>query len=143
MVGGDEVFVGGFGGFGSGDRGRDQNAVAEGGAGVGGEREIQFFFAITENFLAERIGGEKAVAAGVPIGGEAGIRGVVENGDSHRLAAHETAEIAPAPTGAPGSIAFFAFAGEVGAIDAGVVQLGVSGGAAAGVSVDLGFVRRD
>jgi len=38
MVGGDEVLVGGFGGFGGGDGRRDQDAVAEGDAGIGGER---------------------------------------------------------------------------------------------------------
>src|SRR5260370_37704860 len=87
MVGGDEVLVGGFGGFGGGDRGRDQDAVAKGGAGIGSEREIQFFLAIAENFLAKRIGGEKAVAAGVPIGGKAGIGGGVAEGGSGRVAA--------------------------------------------------------
>ena len=36
VIGGDEVFVGGFGGFGRGDRRVDQDAVAEGDAGMGG-----------------------------------------------------------------------------------------------------------
>ena len=40
VIDGDEVLVGGFGGFGSGDGGRDQNAVAEGDAGIGCERKV-------------------------------------------------------------------------------------------------------
>ena len=35
-IGGDEVLAGGFGGFGRGDRRSDQDAVAEGDAGMGG-----------------------------------------------------------------------------------------------------------
>src|SRR5260370_28460122 len=116
MVGGDEVLVGGFGGFGGGDRGRDQDATAEGGAGIGTQREIQFFLAIAENFLAKRIGGEKAIAASVPVGGKAGIGGVVENGDGDGFVADETAEVSPAGARAPGGITFFAFAGEGGSL---------------------------
>src|SRR5882724_765629 len=143
VIGGDEVLVGRLGGIGGGDGRRDQDAVAKCGAGTGGQRKIQRLFAFAENFLAERVGGEKAVAAGVPIGGKAGIGRMVENGDGDRLVADETAEIAPAAARAPGGVAFFAFTGEVGAVDAGIVQLGDGGGAAAGVGVDLRFVRRN
>src|SRR6266850_411708 len=141
--GGGEILVGGFGGFGGGDGRRDQDAVAECSLGTGGQRKIHLLFALAENFLAERIGCEKTIAAGVPIGGKAGIGRVIENGDGHGLVANETAEIAPAATRAPGGVALFAFAGEVDAVDAGVVQLGDRSGAAAGVGVNLGFVRRN
>src|SRR5712692_2753145 len=140
MIRRHEVFVGSFGGFGSGDRRRDQDAVAEGYAGIRGKREMQLFLTNAEDFLAERVGGKKAVAARVPIGGKAGIGGVIENGDGHRFVTDQTAEVAAASTSAPGGVAFFAFAGEVGAVDAGVVQFGDGRGAATRVSVDLGFV---
>ncbi len=78
---GDELFVGGFGGLGREDRRRNQDAIAERGAGMWGQREIQLFFTVTENFLAKRICGEEAIAAGVPIGGEAGVLRVIENRD--------------------------------------------------------------
>src|SRR6266849_2131869 len=143
VIGGDEILVGDFGGFGGGDGRRDEDAVAKGSAGTGGQREIQRLFAFAENFLAERIGGEKAVAAGVPIGGKAGIGRVIEHSDGDGLVANETAEIAPAAARAPGGVALFTFTGEVGAVDAGVVQLCDAGGAAAGVGVDLELVRRD
>src|SRR5229473_948879 len=48
----DELFVSGFGVFGGGDGGRNQDAVAEGDAGIGGQGEIQLFLAMAENFLA-------------------------------------------------------------------------------------------
>src|SRR2546421_11295571 len=143
VIGRHEIFVGSFGGFGGGDGRRDQDAVAEGSAGIGGQREIQLLLAIAENLLAERVGGEKAVAAGVPVCGKAGIGRVIQDGDGDGLVGDETAEIAPAAARAPGGVAFFAFTGEVGAVDAGVVQLGDGGGVAAGVGVDLGLVGRD
>ena len=83
VIGGHEVFVGGFRSFGSGDRGRDQDAVAEGGPGARGEGKIQLFLAIAEDFLAERIGSKKAVTAGMPISRKAGIGGMIEDGDGH------------------------------------------------------------
>ena len=68
---------------------------------------------------------------------------MVENGDGDRLGADKTAEVAPASASAPGGVALFSFTGEVCSVDASVVQLGDGSGAAAGVGVDLGFVRRD
>ncbi len=143
MIGRHEILVGCFGGFGRGDCGRDQDAIAERDAGIGGKGEIQLFLAIAENFLAERVGGEEAIAAGMPVGGKAWIARVVENGDGDRLGADETAEIAPPPARAPGGIALFAFTREVGSIDAGVVQLGDGRGATAGIGVNLRFFRGD
>src|SRR5439155_11989051 len=67
----------------------------------------------------------------------------IENDDVDSSAADNTAEFAPAPASSPGGVSFFSFTGEVCSVDAGVVQLGDSGGAAAGVGVALGFVRRD
>src|SRR5256885_6661399 len=93
VIGRHEIFVGSFGGFGGGDGRRDQDAVAEGSAGIGGQREIQLLLAIAENLLAERVGGEKAVAAGVPVCGKAGIGRVIQDGDGDGLVGDETAEI--------------------------------------------------
>ena len=66
---------------------------------------------------------------------------MVEDGDGDRLVTELAAEIAPAAAGAPGSIASFSFAGEVDAVNAGVVELGDRGGAAGGVGKDFGLVR--
>src|SRR5205807_9347346 len=104
---------------------------------------IKYFLAVGEHVLAELVSGEKAVAEGVQIGEETWIRRVIENGDGDRFAADKTVEVAPASASAPGGVALFSYTGEVCSVDAGVVQLGDGGGAAAGVSVDLGFVRRD
>src|SRR6266700_74536 len=79
-IGGDEILVGRFGGFGRGDRRRDQDAIAERDAGIGRQREIQLLLTLT---------------------------------------------------------------GEVGAVDADVVQLGDGSGAATAVGVDLRFAGRD
>src|SRR5260370_40560321 len=103
---------------------------------MGRERKVNFFFSIAESFLAQGVGSEKAVASGMPVGGKAGIGGVVENSDGAGLVPDKTAEIAPASSGSPGGVAFLAFAGEVGAVDSGVVKLGDGGGAAARVGVN-------
>src|SRR5580704_14217781 len=89
------------------------------------------------------MGGKQAVTAGVPVSGKAGILGVIENGDGHRLVADQATEIAPAPARAPSGIASLSFAGEISAVDAGVVQLSHRCGAAARVRVYLGLVGRN
>src|SRR2546429_9836804 len=66
----------------------------------------------------------------------------VENGDGDGLVADEAAEIAPAAARAPGGVAFFAFTGEVGAVDAGVVQLCDGSGVARPVGINLRFYGR-
>src|ERR1700730_18184936 len=142
-IGGDEILVGRFGGLGRGDRRRDQDAIAERDASIGRQGEIQRLLALAENFLPERVGGEKTVTTGVPVGWKARIGRVVENGDGYGLVADETAEITPAAARAPGGVAFLAFTGEVGAVDADVVQLGDGSGAATAVGVDLRFAGRD
>src|SRR5260370_2341712 len=48
--------------------------------------------------------------------------------------------MAPAATCSPGGVAFLAFAGEIGAVDAGVVQLGHGCGVPAGVGEDFGLI---
>src|ERR1700732_1503542 len=142
-IGGGEILVGRFGGLGRGDRRRDQDAIAERDAGIGRQGEIQRLLALAENFLPEWVGGEKTVTTRVPVGWKAGIGRMVENGDGDGLVADEAAEIAPAAARAPGGVAFFAFTGEVGAVDAGVVQLGDGSGVAAGIGVNLGLFGRD
>src|ERR1700681_4546732 len=100
-IGGDEILVGRFGGFGRGDRRRDQDAIAERDAGIGRQGEIKLLLALAENFLPEWVGGEKTVTACVPVGWKARIGRVVENGDGDGLVTDETAEIAPAAARAP------------------------------------------
>src|SRR5580704_19691281 len=89
------------------------------------------------------IGGKQAVTAGVPVSGKAGIVGVIEYGYGHGLVADQATETAPAPARAPSGVAFFPLAGEISAVDAGVVQLSHRCGAAARVRVYLGPVGRN
>src|SRR5271155_585243 len=111
MIRRDELFVRGFGGLGGGDVGTNQDAIPESDAGVGGQGKIQLFLPVAEDFLAEGVGGEETVAAGMPVRWKTGIRGVIENGDGHRLVANLPTEIAPAAARAPGGFALFALAG--------------------------------
>src|SRR5271168_1709706 len=108
---------------------------------MGSQREIQLFLAVAENFLAQRIGGKKTVAARVPIRRKARIGRMIQDCDGDTLVADFAAEIAPASPRAPSVIAFFSFTRQVGAVDTGIVQLSDGGGPAAGIGVDLGLVR--
>src|SRR5260370_5031053 len=101
MIRRHEVFVGGFGGFRGGNGRGDQDAVAEGSGGAGGQGEIQRLLAFAKDFLSEGIGGEQAVTAGVPVGGKAGIGGVIENWDGDGFATGRAPEIGPAAPRAP------------------------------------------
>src|SRR5260221_7072975 len=65
---------------------------------------------------------------------------MVEDGDGDRLVAELAAEIAPAAARAPGRIAFFAFAGEIDTVYAGVVELSDGGRAAIAVGEDFWLV---
>src|ERR1700676_1830426 len=89
------------------------------------------------------MGCEEAIAARVQVSGKAGILRMIEDGDGDGLVANQAAEIAPAPAGAPCGVAFFSFACEIGAVDAGVVQLSHRCGAAARIGVNLGLVGRN
>src|SRR5712675_3691872 len=52
---------------------------------------------------------------------------MVEDGNGHRLAVNLPAEIAPAPTSTPGSVALFSFTRQIAAVDTDIVQLGDRG----------------
>ena len=52
----DKGFISRFGAFRRADFRRDQHAVAERNTLAGSHRKVQFFFAIAEDFLAQRIG---------------------------------------------------------------------------------------
>src|SRR5208282_768796 len=136
----DELLVCGFRSFRCEDRRRDQNAITESYACMRSERKIQLLLAVAENFLAERIRGKKPIAARVPVRRKARILGMIENRDSDWFVADQTAQIAPPSASTPGSVAFIAFAGKVGPVDACIVQRGHLRGAPAGVNVALRFV---
>src|SRR4029453_2827847 len=57
----------------------DQQPVPESGGGAGREREVQRLLPVAEDALPERVRGEEAVAAGMPVGGIAGVLRVVEH----------------------------------------------------------------
>src|SRR5580700_3434028 len=107
MIRRDELLVSGFGSLGREDRRRDQNTITESHTCVRSQRKIQLLLTVAENLLAERVSGEKAVAARVPVSGESGILGMVENGDRDRLVADLAAQIAPASPRAPSGVAFW------------------------------------
>src|SRR5580692_8727987 len=141
MIRRDEIFVSRFGSFGRKDRRRDQNPVAKGDACVRNQRKIQLLFTIAENFLAEWICREESVTACVPIRRKSRILRVIENRDGDRFFTDKAAQIAPVSTSPPGSVSFFTLTCKIGSVDAGIVQLGDRGGAAAGIRVHLGLIR--
>ena len=61
--------------------GVEDDAIAEGGGLALLEGEVEGRALGVEDVRAQRVGGEEAVAAGVPVGGVAGVAGVVEDGD--------------------------------------------------------------
>src|SRR5882762_2198329 len=65
---------------------------------------------------------------------------MVEDGNGHRLAVNLSAEIAPASTSAPGSIALFSFTRQIAAVDTGIIQLGDRGCIAVCVREHFRFV---
>src|SRR5260221_11855671 len=65
---------------------------------------------------------------------------MVENGDRNRLVADLAAQIAPAAARAPGRVSLLAFAGEIDAVYAGVVELSDGGRAAIAVGEDFWLV---
>src|SRR5258708_27899630 len=67
---------------------------------------------------------------------------MVENGDRNRLVADLAAQIAPAAARAPGRVSLLAFAGEIDAVYAGVVELSDGGRAAIAVGEDFWLVGR-
>src|SRR5437763_1131275 len=78
-------FVDGLGGFWPGNFGGNQDTVAERNTLIGSQCEVQFFLPIAEDFFSERVGGEQAISACVPIRRKAGIGRVVENRNRNRL----------------------------------------------------------
>src|SRR5260370_26126866 len=105
MIGRDEVSVRRFCGVRRVDGRRDQDSITKSDAGMRSEREVKFFFSIAESFLAKGVGSEKAVASGMPVGGKAGIGGVVENSDGGGLVPAKTPGIGPRSCGSPGGVA--------------------------------------
>lgn len=98
--------------------------VMKGGFLAFGEMKIQGPEAFAEDLLAKGIGGEEAVAAGMPIGRVAGISGVVDDDDAEGIVSFFAIEHTPVAAGGPGAVACFARAGQVITVDIG----GITGG---------------
>src|SRR5690348_13280048 len=79
----------------------------------------------------------------MPVGGKAGIFGVVEDGDGYGFIVHHATQVAPASTRAPRLVALFSFAREISAVHSGVVELGDGCGTPVSVRIDLGLLRRN
>ena len=123
----------------------DQDTEAEGLGLAGFEREVERLLGrvtLGEFLGAERIGGEEAVTAAMPVGRVGDVLRVVEDADADVFAADVAGEGHPLGARAPGVLlADGAFAAQVDAVDAGVVELGDGGGLAAAVGEDLGLGR--
>src|SRR5207302_10199759 len=74
-------------------------------------------------------------------GREAGVLGMVLNRARDRVIAGLSAESAPAAARTPGSFAFFAFAGQIDSVHAGVVELRLGSSSPARVGENFRFVR--
>src|SRR5262245_10654893 len=120
--------------------GEHEQAVAEGRARFRRELEVQRLLAVAERRLPERVRGEEAVAARVPVGRVAGVLRVVEHQQHDVLALDLARERAPAAARAPDLVARQAFAARVAAGHAGVVEHGNGGRLARGVGEDLRLV---
>src|ERR1017187_9978351 len=94
---------------------KKQDAISEGRRFVFVDGEVQRGSFGVEGVCAERVDSEQAVSAGVPVGGIAGVSGVVEDGDGLGLAGlvsncrGGSGELAPAAARAPDGIANLAF----------------------------------
>src|SRR5205807_8952743 len=77
----------------------------------------------------------------VPIRRDARIRGMIQNRNRDRLIADLSAQIAPAAARTPGGFAFFAFAGQIDSVHAGVVELRHGSSSPARVGENFRFVR--
>ena len=113
----------------------NDDAVAEGRRRARGELEVQLVLAVREDLLPERVRGEEAVAAGVPVGRRPGVLGMVEDGEGHVLLAESPGKGHPAAPCPPDLVALLALAAVVEPGDPGVVQHGHRGRPALGVGV--------
>src|SRR5438876_4879131 len=84
-----------------GDPGEDQDPVTERGRLSRGEPEVALALPVAEDFFAERISGEEAVAARVPVGGEPHVHRVIQDRQRDRLPLHDAREHRPAAGRAP------------------------------------------
>lgn len=103
----------------------------EGLVGFDGVSAVRFFG--VKGLGTEGIGGEQAVGAGVPVGGEAEAGGVIEHGDAEVLAVNGAMEIAPASAFGPGVAVLMAFA-----VDHFAAEFGVNGHAGGNADAEAG-----
>src|SRR5438105_15759557 len=86
-------FVDGLGGFWPGNFGGNQDTVAERNTLIGSQCEVQFFLPIAEDFFSERVGGEQAISACVPILRNVETGSVRENRNRYRLVSAPPAQM--------------------------------------------------
>ena len=84
--------------------------IMEGNGFPFGKMKIQGLGAFAENLLAEGIGGEEAIAAGVPVGGITWISRKVDDDDAKGVVLLFSVEHTPGSAGGPGAVACFPFA---------------------------------
>ncbi len=96
-------------------------AIMKGGRFSFGEVEIQGLGAFAEDLLAQGVGGEETIAAGMPVSRVAGVGGIIDDDYAEGVVLLFPIEHAPFSTGGPGAVARSAFAGEVISVDVGGV----------------------
>ena len=98
-------------------------------------------FAVRESRLAERIRREESVSARVPVRRVSRVRGVIEDGERHRLAVDRASQHHPSRPCAPHLVAGLALAAAIAPGDSGVVQFEHRFGAPAAVGEDFRLLR--
>ncbi len=119
----------------------DGDPPAENGGLLGSETQVEALAAVRERPLSEVVGGEEAIASGVPIGGRAGVLRMVEDRHRHVFIAGSAREGHPAAARAPDRVAFFPLAAPIETGDSGVVEGDHGGGPPGGVGQGHGLLR--
>ena len=108
--------------FGRGWTRQDQQTIPKGYGLLWFQREVQFLFAVAENLLAERIGGEQAIAARVPVSRKAGVPGMIQDDQRDGFLTDLTRQHGPTRPRAPDRVAGLSLAAAILTSDAGIIQ---------------------
>src|SRR2546422_7874671 len=105
----------------SGRTREDQQTVMERHGLFWFEREVQAFFAVAENLLPQRVGGEQTITAGMPVGRKACVLRMVEHGERYRFLVNPADQHGPPPARAPHGVACLSFTAAIQTADASII----------------------
>src|SRR5262245_27673204 len=103
------------------------------------ERKVQLLFSVAEDFLAQWVDGEEAIATRVPVACEAGVLGMVKDCDCHRITVDLPCQRAPASASPPRRRATLPFTRQIVSSGNAVLQLRHGGCSSAGVGERFRF----